>query len=327
MIKLLQPKLPTTDALIPYLRRIEEARWASNFGQLVLQLQDTLSEKYNGAYVVTTSSCTAALEIMLRHQKNIGFTHVGFPALTFPATALAAHNVGLEVLMDDVDPETWGGSYVSTFGLPTHGGFIDAAAAFGEQTVPEGTTACFSLHATKMVGAGEGGYIVTHDADAAKQYRAMTNFGLHNGVSLGHGTNAKMSEYNAAVALASLDAYDREAWCQLHDWYAKHLPSCVVQQKRPRGAYPIIAVKLPVPAQQVLEAMRAAGAECRRWYCPPTCDHPLFHDVKWREKLPVTAELSETLLGLPFHLHLSEQDVVTVCEELARIVTATILKE
>lgn len=321
MIKLLQPKLPTTDALIPLLRRIEEARWASNWGQLVIQLEDALSEKYNGAHVVTTSSCTSALEIMLRHQKNIGFTHVGFPALTFPATALAAHNVGLEVLMDDVDPDTWGGSYVSTFGLPTHGGFIDAAAAWGEQTVPVGTTACFSLHATKMVGAGEGGYIVTHDAVAAKIYRAMTNFGLHNGVSLGHGTNAKMSEYSAAVALASIAGYDREAWCRLHDWYAYYLPACVVQQKRPRGAYPIIAVKLPVPAQPVLEAMRQDGIECRRWYCPPTAAHPLFHDVGWREKLPVTAALSETLLGLPFHLYLTEADVITVCEALARIIS------
>ena len=316
MIRLLQPKLPTTDSLIPRLRKIEEARWASNWGQFVIELEDRLSAHYDGAYVVTTSSCTAALEIMLRHQKNIGFEFVGFPALTFPATYLAAHNVGLTVLIDDVDAETWCGSYVSLWGVPTTGEFIDAAGAFGEQTVPVGTTAAFSLHATKMVGSGEGGYIVTHDRYAAKEYRAMTNFGLHDGMSVGHGTNAKMSEYAAVVALGSLDAYDREAWLRLHDWYAKYLPPAVVQQKRPRGAYPILSVKLPCAAEPVLKAMRAAGIECRRWYTPVLCEHPLFRQPDWRKRLPVTAGLADHLLGLPYHLWLTEEDVIAVCTNL-----------
>lgn len=322
MIRLLVPKMPTTDQLLPRLRAVEEARWYSNGGKQVIELEDRLSAHYGGAYVITMASCTTALEIMLRHQKNIGYEFVGFPALTFAATALAAHNAGLEVLLDDVDPETWGGSYVSTFGLPTEGGFIDAAGAFGEQRVPDGTTACFSLHATKMVGCGEGGYIVTHDADAAKEYRAMTNFGLHNGVSRGHGTNGKMSEYHAAVAHCSLDNYDREAWLRLHDWYAEHLPDCVVQQKRPRGAYSILAVKLPVPAQPVLEAMRAHGVECRRWYCPPLSEHPLFTYDGWQAFLPVTASLANNLLGLPYHLYLTEEDVIAVCLCLKGVVGA-----
>ena len=36
----------------------------------------------------------------------------------------------------------------------------DAAAAFGEQKVPRGQTAVFSLHATKPVSAGEGGSVL-----------------------------------------------------------------------------------------------------------------------------------------------------------------------
>ncbi len=320
MIKLLVPNLPTTDALIPRLRKIEEARWGSNWGVNVIELEDTLSIKYDGAYIVTTSSCTAAIEIVLRHAKECGIESVGFPALTFPATYLAARNAGLEVLLDDVDPETWCGSYVSLWGVPTTGEFIDAAGAFGEQTVPPGMTAAFSLHATKMVGAGEGGYIVTHDRYAAKQFRAMTNFGLHDGVSISHGTNAKMSEYAAVVALCSLEAYDREKWLQLHDWYEKYLPSNVGQQKRPRGAYPIMSVKLPVPVEPVMKRMRADGFETRRWYTPVLTEHPLFYEQHWRERLPVTAQLADRLLGLPWHLYISENDVMDVCASLERAI-------
>lgn len=323
MIKLLQPNLPTTDSMIPRLRQIEEARWASNFGRQVMDLEDRLSLLYDGAYIVTTCSCTAAIEIVLRHAKECGVTGVGFPALTFPATYLAAHNVGMDVHIDDVDAETWCGSYVSLWGVPTEGEFIDAAAAFGEQKVPPGMTAAFSLHATKMVGAGEGGYIVTHDRYAAKMFRAMTNFGLHDGVSISHGTNAKMSEYNAVVALCSLEKYDRLAWLNLHDWYSKYMPETVVEQKRPRGAYPILSVKLPCPVEPVMRRMRVAGVETRRWYTPVLTEHPLFLERDWRARLPVTADLADHLIGLPYHLHLTEQDVISVCQKLRESIEAT----
>ena len=321
-IKLLVPNMPTTADLLPYLRAIDDNRWYSNFGPLVGELESRLSEHYGGAHVVTTSNGTTALEIALRYEKERGVEFVGFPALTFPATALAAYNVGMTVLFDDVDPDTWCGSYVSTFGTPTKGpGLIDAAGAFGEQNVPRGTTACFSLHATKILGCGEGGYIVTWDAEAARVYRRMTNFGLENGVSTGVGTNAKMSEYHAAVALASLDRYSRDPWLRLWDWYAYELPACVTVQKRPRGVYPMMVVKLPVPAQGVLEYMARAGIECRRWYYPPVHRHPLFHNAKL-PKLPVTEDLAEHLIGLPWHLWLTRLEVRSVCRTLTAAVSA-----
>lgn len=320
--------MPTADRLLPYLRKIDRNRWYTNFGPLVLELEKRLSRQYGGAHVVTTSSGTSALQLALLHVKDAGFELVGFPALTFPATALAAHYVGLQVLLDDVDPDTWSCGYVAAFGLPGHGpGIVDAAGAFGEQIVAVGTTACFSLHATKALGAGEGGYIVTHDAEAADYYRRMSNFGIlprTNGRSEGRGINAKMSEYHAAVGLASLDIWDREPWLQLFDWYAENLPEPVVQQKRPRGVYPMIAVKLPCAVEPVMEAMAAAGIETRRWYNPCLAEHPLFSVKDWRKKLPVTADLSDHLLGLPYHTYLTEHDVARICAALRRAIKAAL---
>jgi dTDP-4-amino-4,6-dideoxygalactose transaminase len=175
----------------------------------------------------------------------------------------------------------------------------------------------FSLHATKPFGCGEGGFIVTHDAKKALRYRRMTNFGIWNGISEGDGTNAKMSEYHAAVALAALDGWRREPWLQLHDWYQAHLPPCVTPQKRPRGVYSLMPVRLPegVDARAVGVRMAAASVETRRWYCPPLYHHPLFLDDP--AKFPVTESLSHRLLGLPFHTFLKEPDVETVCRVLS----------
>lgn len=330
MIKVLIPKLPTLDQVIPYLRRAEEARQYSNFGQNVRELEERLSQKYAGAYVVTVSNCTAGLELVYLLKMIEGYRDVPLPALTFPATWLAANRSGLNIIPIDVDPETWIAPGVAGFGVPSYAPVVDAAGAFGEQQVPllkDGITVVFSGHATKTFGMGEAGWIVTWDRAEAETLRQMSNFGIDKGVSVFAGTNAKMSEFHAAYGLAGLDTWDREPWLQLYDWYDKHLPSSVVKQKRPRGVYSLLPVKLPVPAAAVKDALLEAEIETRRWYTPILTEHPLFQKMgnrEWRRKnpvnIPVTLDLAEHLLGLPYHLYLTEADVKQVCETLAMVI-------
>lgn len=328
MIRLLVPSMPSVDKALPYLRQMEENRRYTNFGPLVVQLEERLSEKYVGAYVVTCANATLGLELAYTLKMIQGYRKIELPSLTFPATWLAANRSGLEIKPIDVDPETWVAPGVSGFGVPSYGPVVDAAGAFGEQDVPlvrAGMTAVFSLHATKPLGCGEGGFIATWDAGEAEELRRMSNFGIADGRSIGPGTNAKLSECHAAFALAALDAWDREPWLRLYDWYDRLLPASVVKQKRPRGVYSLLPVKTPINAEIVHKAMIAAGIETRRWYCPPMHRHPMFEKQGNRKdrraspvKLPVTDDLAEHLLGLPYHLHLTESDVAKVCETLER---------
>ncbi len=334
MIRLLVPNMPPIEAAFSYLRRSEEARWWTNHGPCVQELERRLSEKYVGAYVVTCCSCTAGLELVYTHLMIRGYRAINLPALTFPATWLAANRSGLSINALDVDKDTWVAPGVSGFGLPTYSRVVDAAGAFGEQGVPlipAGITVVFSLHATKPLGCGEGGFIVTWDAEEAEALRRMANFGIWrdgSGISRGMGWNAKMSEFSAAMALASLDAWSRDPWLQLDGWYRQHLPESVVAQKRPPGVYPMMPVRLPVYAEQAQGRMADAGIETRRWYCPPMHRHPLFVPKGNRAQrrhtpplvLPVTDHLAEHLLGLPWHLKLTEADVIQVCDTLGAVV-------
>ena len=326
MIKLLSPRMPPKEAVFLYLQKSEEANHWTNFGPCVRLLEERLSKHYAGAYVVTCSSATSGLELVYTLKMIQGYRKIELPALTFPATWLAANRSGLAIKPIDVDPDTWIAPGVSGFGLPCYAPVVDAAGAFGEQQVPivrGGMTAVFSLHATKPLGCGEGGYLVTWDHAEAEELRRMTNFAIDKGVSYGMGWNAKMSEYHAAIALSALDAWDRDPWLNLYDWYAKHLPAGVVAQKRPRGVYSLMPVKLPVPAQPVLEQLKEVGIETRRWYCPPLHRHPLFEKQGSRAErrahpvsLPVTDHLATHLLGLPWHTYLTESDVERVCQYL-----------
>ncbi|HUT03311.1 MAG TPA: DegT/DnrJ/EryC1/StrS family aminotransferase [bacterium] len=323
MIKLLVPTLPTTDSLIPYLRRIEEAKWATNFGHNVQELESRLRDRYPGNRVVTVSSCTTGLEIVYKMLREAGLKAIALPALTFPATILAAANSGLNVHYGDVDKETWAHPNVALYGTPADGPMVDAAAAFGEQLmfgdVPK--IAVFSMHATKMVGAGEGGYIVCKTEEMENELRMRSNFGMlaPGTASIKNGTNGKMSEYTAAVALASLDAYDRESWVRLYDLYEEFLPSWAFRPKRPRGAYPIMSVGLPVDAVPVQERMKANGVETRQWYCPAMDRHPLSTSFNYPE-LPVTRWIERHSLGLPYYPSLTRSEVEYVCQALSQSV-------
>jgi len=335
MIKLLVPNVPTIDEAMQYLRRIDESRHYTNFGANVVELEQRLQGILApDSHVVTVSSCTAGLELAYTMYKAMGMDSIYLSAFTFPATALAAHRAGLLVELRDPDPQTWTDGTVSAFGAPVTGRpIIDAAGAIGEQTCPPESIVVFSLHATKPLPAGEGGFIVTHDSGEAAEFRAMTNFGflaaerinkyqLGFGVARGMGTNAKLSEYHAAIALAALDQWTatREAYLTLFDWYALYLPGDVVVQRRPRGVYPSLAVLLPegVNARVAAVGMLVYGVETRRWYCPPLYRHPLF--AADPANFPVSEMLNDRLLGLPWHLHLTKNDVMEVCKKLQQTI-------
>ena len=91
---------------------------------------------------------------------------------------------------------------------------VDSAAAFGARDEhrrlvgSDGATHVFSFHVTKPFAVGEGGLLVTGDAEVARRAESLVNFGIDGPerTSAVAGINAKMSELHAAGALAMLDA-------------------------------------------------------------------------------------------------------------------------
>jgi dTDP-4-amino-4,6-dideoxygalactose transaminase len=93
-IPLMVPELPTLDALTPYLRRIDQNRWYSNFGPLTREFEERLLPTFSASdgvhpHVVTVSTGTAGIELALRALELPPSSAVLVPALTFVATATA----------------------------------------------------------------------------------------------------------------------------------------------------------------------------------------------------------------------------------------------
>lgn len=362
-IALMRPLLPSAEDLLPWLRRIDERRIYSNFGPLqdeLLQALLALQAALDGKPVqgVLTCNATQGLELALTALDLPPQSRIAVPALTFPATATAVQRCGHVPVVFDVDPASWlltpeclpadpaaagiaAVMPVSTFGMPQdaqawsrwsrrHGVavVIDAAAAFGAQASAPGVTAVFSLHATKPLSCGEGGLIVTRERALAARLRALSNFGI-GGPATGPATNAKMSEYHAAVGLAHLAQWPgqvqarRQVLRAYHQGLAPALKTALsLQRDTGLHAPSVLTVRLQTPAlRDALErALAAQQIQTRRWYLPLLTQTPALGPLESAGPLPVAHALSQQLLGLPFFPDLAPAQIDRVCSVVRSLV-------
>jgi len=370
-IPLLTARLPSLERLAPYLERIDSNGWYSNFGPLVQELETRLGNAFSAKgraqpHAITVGNGTAGIELALRALRLPPRAPVLIPALTFVATATAVLSAGLTPIVCDVhrkswlltpelaadalrhrpfyavvpvaaygcpqDTDGWSRFHVDT-GLPV---VIDAAAGFGNQMECGPTCSVYSLHATKPLAAGEGGFVVTRDPKFASDVRQLSNFGINLtdprvaaiGAVTMVGTNAKMSEYHAAVGLASLDEWAQNAAHRLA------LYRTYTDAVRAIGGLRTEWQETPVECvrstccllldsrrrrDRAESVFRKAGIATRRWYLPLIDRHPAMGNVP-HDPTPVADDIAERLLGIPFHPKLDEPAIDAIICALSRLV-------
>lgn len=354
-VAIARPRLPSAALIAPYIERIDEARWYSNFGPLLQELEQRLLDRFpQGAQLVTAANATQALALTLKAMDLPAGGVVIAPAWTFVATAHAILQAGLTPWFVDVDPQTWmldpdrvaelisearhevaAVVPVCAFGdasdLPRWREFreatgvpvvVDAAAAFdalNDARLP----AVVSLHATKVLGLGEGGFLVTDDAALAHRVKLMTSFGFHGRREAQIvATNAKLSEYAAAVGLAALDGWpaDRLRWMRTAQ--VLRIALIGVPQVRFQEGWgsdwvtSVCTVGLPDgSAPSVIEQLSAAQIDTRRWWGHGCHRDAAFADVR-RADLTATDRLAESTLGLPFSIDMGDHEIERVAAVL-----------
>jgi dTDP-4-amino-4,6-dideoxygalactose transaminase len=348
------PDMPTADAITPYLKQIDTNRWYTNYGALVQSLESLLLEKFfeSKGELIPTSSGTTALEISL---KSLGLpqnTPILVPSFTFPATISAIISAGYTPLFCDIARDSLAldvekaraacamrkdiGAIVVVcpYGRPINNEewvdlksaqnipvIVDAAAAMGLQGCIDKLIYCFSMHATKPFGVGEGGLIWTGSKSKASTLRKMTNFGLDEGQVTHSGINAKLSEYHAAVGLAQLDRWAGPVprLSSLRTWFDCLSQNHAVQFAQPwvsiheRACLPMhILVSCSNTRSQLIKKFRERFIGFKTSYLPPTHAHPALspHYVNTGlSDLEVTLEVADRLVPLPHHNFLNNKDL------------------
>ena len=350
MIPMMRPKSTDFSASLRRLEAIQRRHVYSNFGPEVREFEERIAGILNTtpARVVATSNATLALAGALNQVEERSVT---LPSFTFAATAQAVLQVNKQGILGDIDQSTWqllpdsNGSHrsdsASILVLPFGSGLasfdklttkrlvIDAAASLSSplpnlDLLPSQSSIVFSLHATKVLGVGEGGVVVFGSEDAAEEMRRWINFGFDESREpLGTGTNAKMPEIVAAFLNTELENIEStlEEWHVARAIVEKTCADEGVQTFAPiRGLaspYWIVNFSESIQRERVRKSLTVNRIPHRLWWGIG------IHRTLLRTKfqfgaLTNTDSVSSRYLGLPFFRGITKNDVQRITSVIAQ---------
>ena len=354
-----RPALPPIDEYIAELRDIWEAKYLTNAGPKHQAFARRLAAYLQVPHVALFANGHLALECALQ---TLGITgEVITTPFTFASTTLAIVRSQATPVFCDIDPVT----YVldpdrieeriterTQAILPVHvyGNLCDdkrindiarrhglkviydAAHALGisRNGVPVGSlgdVSMFSLHATKVFNSIEGGVLAFNDEQLVRRFNAWRQFGQLGSDNVESiGTNAKLTEFAAAMGLCNLRYIDdsialRE---QVTKRYRRHLsgvPGLTLTQPAPgvRHNYPYFPVLFdPATFGRSRDDVAATLARhdifARRYFHPLTSQFTVFDDLYPIAETPVAASVAEQVLTLPLYADLALDEVDRICE-------------
>lgn len=218
-----------------------------------------------------------------------------------------------------------------TYGLKV---IYDAAHAFGvevdgESVLNAGDLSTLSFHATKVYNTVEGGALVMHDAETKKRIDYLKNFGFANEVTVvGPGINSKMDEVRSAYGLLNLRQVDAaiEARHQVAIKYREALRPVegitffddMPGVKHNYSYFPIFvdAEKYGMTRDGLYFKMKEHNVLGRRYFYPLISEFSTYRglDSARPENLPNAHRMAETVVCLPMHHALSDEDVERVID-------------
>ena len=208
----------------------------------------------------------------------------------------------------------------------------DAAHAFGvevdgESILNAGDMSTLSFHATKVYNTIEGGALVMHDEKTKQRIDYLKNFGFANETTVvAPGINSKMDEMRAAYGILNLRQVDaaiaaRQKVAQKYREALRDVPGITFFEDMPRvrhnySYFPIFvdAEKFGKTRDQLYFEMKDSNVLGRRYFYPLISDFSTYRGLSsaTHENLHSAYKLADTVLCLPMHHNLSENDLLKV---------------
>lgn len=203
----------------------------------------------------------------------------------------------------------------------------DCAQAFGadlngKPLGREATATTLSFFPSKPLGGyGDGGAILTDDAERADLYRSLRTHG--EGKTryevLRTGMNGRLDTIQAAVLLAKLDGFKqelarRDEIAQAYDAGLADVVQVPARVPDSASAWAIYAILLKDSAErEPLQArLKERGVPSAIYYPLPLHKQPAYRDHHDGVSLPVSEDLATRILALPIHPELTDDEVARV---------------
>lgn len=345
-----------------------------SLGPMLPAFEAALAEAAGTRFAVAVNSGTSALHLCV---KAAGLGE-GDEVITSPFSFVASANcllfekvtprfVDIDINTYNIDPALIGGQInASTRGiLPVHvfgrpadmnsinaiadrRGFVvieDSCEAIGAKVDGRlvgglGQSGCFAFYPNKQITTGEGGALVTNDAEVARLAKSWRNQGRgEGGAWLQHerlGYNYRLSDINCALGLGQVSRLEsilgmRENVARLYSERLAEVPEVIVPA--PAAADSTISWFVYVVRLQdefsredrdrILELLRQDGIGCNNYFAPIHLQDFYRSEFGYRRgDFPVTEHVADRTIALPFFNHLSADQVERVASSLARAISS-----
>lgn len=208
----------------------------------------------------------------------------------------------------------------------------DAAHAFGMdingKTIGNfGDMSMFSFHSTKVFHTVEGGGLTYNDPQYSAKLASLRQFGMVGQEAVPMiGTNAKMTEFHAAMGLCNLQHIDEEInkrgrvvnrYRELLDGM-EGLSLCKPQENVTQNYayFPVIfdKKKLGMDRDEIATLLEKDNIFARKYFYPLTNDFEVYEGMFEIQETPVAKSISDNILTLPLYADLALEDVERICK-------------
>lgn len=340
--------LPPLKEYTKYLKRIWKNGVLTNDGEFVREFEAKLAKLAGTKYAFCTANATLALQIAIKAMGLKG--EIITTPFSFIATTSSIIWEGLTPVYADIDSKTLNIDpeeikrkltpaasaimAVHVYGNPCYVEEINKIAAEhnlkviydachaigvkynGISLFKFGDVSVTSFHATKMINTAEGGALFTDNDELAEKIRLMRNFGYENYVIHSLGINAKMSEINASLGLASFPylkkaAANRKKASRLYDKMLKKnsrlsYPEFISENNH---SYYLVIFENESLKLSVIKALNAEKIFPREYF------YPSLETVYGGEaSCKIAEDISKRVLCLPLSAYITSEQVEQVCK-------------
>ncbi len=363
-----QINIPEYERFEALMNDVFDRKYYTNQGKLTFEFEDKFSELSGMKNSIAVTNGTVAISIAAKALNLPVKSKVIVPSFTFIGTVQALTWAGLEPVFADIDLEThtityetvapllknknisavlgvhlWGNpcdverldEIEQQYGIPV---FYDAAHAVGsayknKSLASFGHCSTFSLHATKVLQAAEGGVICTDDDELAERIRNMrSSYGRRRQVSVPLVINGRFSELQAAMALLSIEKFSEYVTNNKHRYllYKEKLKniaglSAIEYDESMQGNYQYVVFRLNeeqfgLSRDLLVEILSRENIIARKYFIPAAHKSVPYINMECAKvKLPNTELLIQEVFQLPSGQIVTDEHIEQICELISFI--------
>jgi perosamine synthetase len=352
-----------------YLNECIDTGWISSEGPFVKRLEDGMAKRTGRKYAIAVSNGSVAIDAAIMALGIKKGDEVIMPTFTIISCIAPIVRAGATPVLIEVDDSTWNMKVedieakitartkaimvVHIYGLPVDMDTVlalakkyglkvieDAAEMIGQtyrgkECGSFGDISTFSFYPNKHITTGEGGMILTDDAELANKCREIRNLCfipprrfIHNEL----GWNFRMTNLQAALGVAQLEQLDRFLIIKrkIGNLYNQLLADTIgIQLPLAKTDYAdniywvyglVLDDDIPFDAIGAMNQLAKLGVGTRPFFYPMHLQ-PVFKKKKLfsKEQYPIADRLAERGFYLPSGLALTENEVHIAAEKLIAI--------